>query len=79
MDRYFVKTDTGYWSEVSLEDWCRYERNAGFHSKFGYGTPATAGFSGHGLNGRTIYNFEALDPDAYSWDPEFADFLRGLS
>ena len=45
--------------EVTKEEWCRYERQAGFH--LGHGPdditkPATGGFSGYnGITGRIVY------------------------
>lgn len=60
-DHYFVGVDgVGPMNEVTLEEWCRLENQAGFRSKFGPGTPATAGFSGGGLRG-TIRTSKLVD------------------
>ena len=51
--RYFVTFPGQPELEVSLEDWCRAERAAGFHGPEGHA--ATGGFTGHGFSGRIEY------------------------
>ena len=60
--RYYLKADfNDDWTEVSLEQYCRAERAAGFRPKLWSGdpnymtTPATGGFSGGNVSGRIAY------------------------
>jgi hypothetical protein len=48
-------TESGFYSQVSLEQWCQAERGAGFHPKPGCGPTATGGFSSGGLSGTAQY------------------------
>jgi len=51
--RYFLKGDwEEEYREVTKEQFIDAERAAGFHSKFGSDSVATAGFSGGGISGR---------------------------
>jgi len=54
--KYYLK---GNWEkeykEVTKEEYIRAERSAGFRSKFGDNEIATAGFSGHGVDGKVDY------------------------
>ena len=61
-DRYFISTDDGPWREVMKRDWIRAEQSAGFRSKFGPDSVATAGFSGNNIKGTTCVpaEFEPL-------------------
>lgn len=53
--KYFLKAFyENNWKEVSLEDFVRAERHAGFHIK-GAGPTATSNFSGGGLRGYIKY------------------------
>ena len=63
-DRYFISVQFNgktIEEEVTLEEYCKAERAAGFRPKMasdepGYWTtPATAGFSGYGRGGRIEY------------------------
>ena len=60
--RYFLKTGPQEdFQEVSVEDFCRAERAAGFRPKLSsldpryWVTPATGGFSGSGTKGEVRY------------------------
>lgn len=64
MSRYFLSATLGdnkLEREVSLEEFCRAERAAGFRPKMPNSdprymlTPATGGFGGGGINGRVQY------------------------
>lgn len=64
MNRYFLSATFGgekIEREVTLEEFCKAERSAGFCPKLWSGdpaymtTPATGGFSSGGISGRTEY------------------------
>jgi hypothetical protein len=59
--RYFVTFPDQPELEVSLTDWCRAERAAGFHGPEGHA--ATGGFSGNGISGRITYGLEGETPE----------------
>lgn len=64
MYKYFLSVELGgevIEREVTLEEYCKAERNAGFRPKLWSGdpaymtTPATGGFSSGNISGRTKY------------------------
>lgn len=58
-ERYFLKGDwqgEEGWVEVTMEQFVKAERTAGFHNRLGRpDLPATAGFSGGGVQGKVDY------------------------
>lgn len=57
---YLNSGPNGRYQEVTMEEFVRAERAAGFHPKDGMpiGKPATGGFSGGGVHGKIIYTLD---------------------
>ena len=55
MKKYFIKCDGFGEKEVTKDEYIKFERQAGFRPKFGYGV-ATGGFSSGAISGRVEYN-----------------------
>lgn len=67
--RYFVRALSLPWAEVSMEDFVRAERAAGFHNTLGRpDLPATGGFGNGSMQGCVVYDVNTADQ--YGWDPE---------
>ena len=64
MDRYFLKAD---WqdeeTEVTKQAFLEAEKNAGFYSRTGEDTCATAGFSARGIRGIVKFNSLPSPPE----------------
>jgi hypothetical protein len=77
---YFVRFDHGEfgslpWRQVSVDEFIRAERAAGFHPKGGGDGVATGGFGGaNGQQGRVVSPYFTT-PESYDWDPEFQAVL----
>ena len=73
--RYFLRTVGTPWHEVSKEDFVRAERAVGFYPKgIDVGQPATGGFSGGAVEGRTVYT-NHVTAKSYAWDEDFNKIL----
>ena len=55
-NKYYLKSAwLNKWTEVTLEQYCAAERNAGFRPKPGCGPTATASFSSGNTHGKVVY------------------------
>ena len=70
-DLFYLKTEPAGWKKISKEEFVRAERAAGLFNTMGRpNEPATRGFSGRGVRGRTI-DARYAKREQFDWDQEF--------
>jgi hypothetical protein len=69
--RYFIKTASQVEKEVDKATYIEFEREAGFHSKFGPDEIATESFYGGGISGRVDREYESKTPAGINHDAAF--------
>ena len=70
-DLFYLKTESAGWEKVTQGEFVKAERAAGLYNTMGRpNEPATRGFSGVGVRGRTI-DMRYARREQFDWDIEF--------